>query len=132
MLVKRPEDGGEEPAVKRLILGVCGQCRRRVLLMAYAGDAVMLLFGIPALILCGFGSTGTALRAAWMPLPVLVFAAVTAAGFFAGKAVTAGLRKKYRRTMYPSVRKIPLVRERMEEGYEILPQDGKTTEIFAK
>ncbi len=113
-------------------MSVCPKCRRRFLMMEYLPVVVPVVVGFIALIVVSMDAVKNPLVDLSMFAPFGAWIVATLLGVIAGKLITDGLERGWRKEMETDVMRHPVIAEMVNKGWTPITAKSRTKLLFSK
>ena len=115
-----------------LQMSVCPKCRRRFLLLEYLPVVIPVVVGFVALIVVSMDSVRNPLVDLSMFAPFGAWIIATLLGVIAGKLLTDGLERGWKKEMETDVMRHPIIAEMVNKGWTPITAKSRTKLLFSK
>ena len=113
-------------------MSVCPKCRSRFLMMEYLPVVIPVVVGFVALIVVSMDSVRNSLVNLSMFAPFGAWIVATLLGVIAGKLLTDGLERSWRKDMETDVMQHPVIAEMVNKGWTPITAKSRTKLLFSK
>jgi len=113
-------------------MSVCPKCRSRFLMMEYLPVVIPVVVGFVALIVVSMDSVRNSLVNLSMFAPFGAWIVATLLGVIAGKLLTDGLERGWRKDMETDVMRHPVIAEMVNKGWTPITAKSRTKLLFSK
>lgn len=113
-------------------MSVCPKCRSRFLMMEYLPVLIPVVVGFVALIVVSMDSVRNPLVNLSMFAPFGAWIIATLLGVIAGKLLTDGLERGWRKEMETDVMRHPVIAEMVNKGWTPITAKSRTKLLFSK
>ena len=113
-------------------MSVCPKCRSRFLMMEYLPVVIPVVVGFVALIVVSMDSVRNSLVNLSMFAPFGAWIVATLLGVIAGKLLTNGLERSWRKDMETDVMQHPVIAEMVNKGWTPITAKSRTKLLFSK
>jgi len=113
-------------------MSVCPKCRSRFLMMEYLPVVIPVVVGFVALIVVSMDSVRNPLVNLSMFAPFGAWIVATLLGVIAGKLLTDGLERGWRKEMETDVMRHPVIAEMVNKGWTPITAKSRTKLLFSK
>jgi hypothetical protein len=113
-------------------MSVCPKCRGRFLMMEYLPVVIPVVVGFVALIVVSMDAVRNPLIDLSMFAPFGAWIVATLLGVIAGKLLTDGLERSWRKEMETDVMRHPVIAEMVNKGWTPITAKSRTKLLFSK